>query len=121
MITLTLDLTSTHLKRKLEGLGKRAPEAGAILALAVTTQLISGDPLWAYQRGEIAVKAQPIIDLIRDVAEPIAYGCYLWALIRYLMGQRGEAVQMMKNTTWGFIGIQMLPWFFSIIKSIGDN
>jgi len=121
MITLTLDLTSGNLKRKSRELIQGAPKAGAILALVVSTQLLVGDPAWAYQRGEIAVKAQPIIDVIRDVAEPIAYGCYLWALIRYLMGQRGESVQMMKSTTWGFIGIQMLPWFFSIIKSIGDN
>lgn len=74
----------------------------------------------AYTKGEILTKSQPIITLLKDFAEPLAYGCYIWAFIRYILGQRPEAIQMFKSTTWGFVGIQVLPWIFSIIKSVGD-
>jgi hypothetical protein len=92
----------------------------ASIALVMAAMMATGTPAWAYQQGDIMRKAQPIIDLLRDVAEPIAYGCYLWAFIRYILGQRAEATRMAKDTTWGFIGIQILPWLFDIIKGIGQ-
>jgi hypothetical protein len=92
------------------------------VAVLSTLLIVSDAPtVLAYQKGEILAKSQPIITLLKDFAEPLAYGCYIWAMIRYILGQRPEAIQMFKSVTWGFIGIQILPWIFGIIKSVGDS
>ena len=91
----------------------------AVIVTLGAYMLLGADPALAYKKGEIMAKAQPIIDLMKDAAEPIGYGCYIWGFIKYMLGQRGEGIQLIKGTTWAFIGIQVIPWLMSIIKSIG--
>ncbi len=88
-------------------------------AVFVGVLLVAGVAM-AYTPGTVGEKAKPLIELLKDVAEPLAYGCYIWAFIRYILGQRAEAMQMFKSITWGYIGIQVLPWIFDIVKSIGE-
>jgi hypothetical protein len=91
------------------------------LAALVTVALVTPETaLAAYQKGSLMKKAQPIIDLLKDASEPLAYGAYIWAFIRYILGQRAEAKSMFTSITWGFCGIQILPWIFDIVKSLGE-
>lgn len=90
-----------------------------IAAVATLAALLSPSPAMAYEAGTIMKKAQPIIQVLKDASEPLAYGMYIWAFIKYMQGQRGEAKELLKAVTWGFIAIQCLPWFFDIIKGIG--
>lgn len=66
----------------------------------------------AYTPGLVRQKAQPIIDLLREAAEPIAYGMYIWSGIKFIMGRKADARETFKGTTYGLVGIKMLPWFF---------
>lgn len=98
---------------------REALARSAGITIVTLTLIATGAPAWAYAPGEIAAKAQPIIQLLKDVAEPIAYGCYIWALIKYILGQRAQAMQMIRDVTWGYVLLQLLPLFFSIVKSVG--
>lgn len=91
----------------------------SIAASATLAVLMSPSPVIAYEAGTIMKKAQPIIQVLKDASEPLAYGMYIWAFIKYMQGQRGEAKELLKAVTWGFIAIQCLPWFFDIVKGIG--
>jgi hypothetical protein len=132
-LILTVDLRPQTIKRQavgtiqdLEYSFKRAAARGDLtrMAIIITTAVLynaAAGPAaaYAYTPGEIGRKAQPIIDLLKDAATPIAYGCYIWAFIRYILGQRAEAKEMLKAITWGFVGIQILPWLFGIISGVG--
>jgi hypothetical protein len=74
-----------------------------------------------YEKGQIMQAAQPIIDILQDVAEPVAYGMMLWGFIKIIMNQQGEGLDIIKKAGWGYVFIQLLPWLFGIIKSIGKN
>ena len=90
-------------------------------AIAVTAAIATLTPasVFAYVPGTIMIKAQPIIQVLKDAAEPLAYGMYIWSAIKYIQGQRGEAKEIFKAVTFGFIAIQLLPWAFDIVKSVG--
>jgi len=132
-LIITFDLRPIVIKRaaigniqELEHLMRRKvndEEFNKIMGIAIimTAMMLHPTPALAvYQKGDIMRKAQPIIDVLKDAAEPVAYGMYIWSFIEYILGKRGEAKDRMKGTTWGFIGIQVLPWFFNIIKSVGE-
>lgn len=91
----------------------------SIAAMVSLTTLMNPSFAMAYEAGTIMKKAQPIIQVLKDASEPLAYGMYIWAFIKYMQGQRGEAKELLKAVTWGFIAIQCLPWFFDIVKGIG--
>lgn len=92
-----------------------------VTAIAVTAAfaLLTPDSVLAYEPGTIMKKAEPVIQVLKDVAEPLAYGMYIWAAIKYIQGQRGESKEIFKAVTLGFIAIQLLPWAFDIVKSVG--
>lgn len=72
-----------------------------------------------YVPGTIRAKAQPIIDLLKEASEPIAYGMYIWSGIKFILGHKAEAKDMVKGATYGVVGIKLIPWFFDILNSVG--
>lgn len=72
-----------------------------------------------YQPGQIMEAVRPIILILQEVAEPVAYGMMLWGLIKVIMGQQADGLNVIKTAGWGFVFVRLLPWFFGIIKGIG--
>lgn len=72
-----------------------------------------------YYPGLIWEKSQPIINLLQDIAEPLAYGMLLWGLIKIIAQQRSQGMEIIKVALWGFVGVMLAPMGFDIIKSIG--
>lgn len=129
---MVIDLRSQKLAEKTMGMvqeGIHALRRKAVrgelkdtyMSIAVTAAVATLTPasVFAYEPGTIMRKAQPIIQVLKDAAEPLAYGMYIWAAIKYIQGQRGEAKEIFKAVTFGFIAIQLLPWAFDIVKSVG--
>lgn len=81
---------------------------------------VMADPADAYTKGEIGRKAEPIIQVLKDVARPVAYGCYIWAGLKYMLGNRADALVMARAVTWAYVGVQVIPWIMDIIDSIGE-
>ncbi len=72
-----------------------------------------------YVPGTIKAKAQPIIDLMKEAAEPISYACFIWGFVKYMLGHKADAKETWKGATYGLVGIKLLPWFFDILNSVG--
>ncbi|MGI6124020.1 MAG: hypothetical protein ACOYIG_07480 [Acetivibrionales bacterium] len=90
------------------------------LGIAVLTLIPGGTANAAgYVPGTIRTKAQPIIDLLKEGSEPIAYGMYIWSGIKFILGHKAEAKDMVKGATYGVVGIKLIPWFFDILNSVG--
>lgn len=71
--------------------------------------------------GNIKKKAQPIIDLMVEASEPIAYGCFIWGFVKHMLGHKAAAKDMWKGATYGLVGIKLLPWFFDILNTVGQQ
>lgn len=81
--------------------------------------MMTCESAFAYTPGTIAAKAEPVVNMIRELADPIAYGALTWACIRLTLNQKAEAKEMMRSVAWGYSFIQLSPTAMEIIKSIG--
>jgi hypothetical protein len=93
------------------------------LGIVGTAVLLSIEPNQAfaagYVPGTIRAKAEPIINLMKEAAEPISYGCFIWGFIKYMLGHKADAKETWKGSAYGLVGIKLLPWFFDILNSVG--
>lgn len=99
----------------------RKPRIANTLCLvppAVMMALATNATALAYTPGTIAAKADPIIQMIRELADPCAYGVFIWACVRFILNQRAESKEMMKSAAWGYFLVQMAPTFMGMIKDV---
>lgn len=62
---------------------------------------------------------QPLVDVLKDLAEPISYGFMVKGFLKIMAGEEHEGIKTIKEAIGGFIGIQWIPQIFKIIKGIG--
>ena len=94
------------------------PREVTIIPPAVLAALMADATAYAYTPGTIAANADPIIQIIRELADPCAYGVFIWACVRFILNQRPEAKEMMKSAAWGYFLVQMAPTFMGMLKDI---
>ncbi len=94
------------------------PSQKAAFITSVLLVLDTGLSLAAPSSQEIKQKFQPIIRVIQDIAEPISYGMMMYGFIKMAMGGVGEGKKMIGNAVKGYVGVQMVPWVFDIIRDI---
>lgn len=61
---------------------------------------------------------QPLIDVLKDLAEPVSYGFMVKGFMKIMAGEEHDGVKIIKGAIGGFIGIQWIPYIFKIIKGI---
>lgn len=106
-VDLTPDLNKVISDERLIKLG--------ITAIAIY-QLSNGNVVYAYNG--ISTAVQPLVDILVDAAEPIAYGFMSKGFIQWMAGQEHEGKKSIKSSIVGFIGIQFIPQIFRIIRTI---
>lgn len=89
-------------------------------SLLISLTLVSCDTAFAYTPGTIAIKAQPIIGMVRELSDPTAYISGVWACIRLMLNQKAEAKEMLKNVGYGYTFVQLSPLGMELIRSIGN-
>ena len=90
-------------------LNKVALGAGAVF------MVLHSEPAHA---GNINQSMQPIINVLKDLAEPVSYGFMIKGFMRMMAGDEHEGYKTIKLSAGGFIGIQWIPFIFKTIKSI---
>ncbi|MPN56934.1 hypothetical protein SDC9_204627 [bioreactor metagenome] len=68
--------------------------------------------------GPIADGVKPIIDVLKDLAEPVAYGFMVKGFLQLMSGNESGGTKTIKWAIGGFIGIQWIPNILKIIKNI---
>lgn len=84
---------------------------------ALTLILISGSTQIAYA-GPISNGLEPIIQILKDLAEPISYGFMVKGFLQLMSGDEHEGLKTVKYAIGGYIGIQWIPMIFKAIKNI---
>jgi hypothetical protein len=85
--------------------------------IALTLIFYNGLSTVAYA-GSINEGLQPIINILKDLAEPVAYGFMVKGFMKIMAGDESEGMKTIKYAIGGFIGIQWIPFIFNTIKSI---
>lgn len=70
------------------------------------------------QAVSISQSVEPVIEILKDLAEPVSYGFMIKGFMKLMAGQEHEGLKIIKCSICGYIGIQWIPMIFSIIKSI---
>jgi hypothetical protein len=68
--------------------------------------------------GTVTQSLQPLVDILKDLAEPVSYGFMVKGFMKIMAGEEHEGMKTIKGAIGGFIGIQWIPYIFKIIKGI---
>lgn len=71
--------------------------------------------------GTITEQLQPLIEVLQDLAEPVAYGFMIKGFLQRMAGNVHQGTKTIKDAIAGYLGIQFIPQIFAIIKSIKIN
>ena len=88
-----------------------------LMQAAVTLILCNGMTTVAWA-GPIGSSVQPIIDVLKDLAEPVAYGFMIKGFLSMMAGNEHEGKKTIKYALGGYVGIQFIPQIFKILKGI---
>ncbi len=89
--------------------------AQAGMVTVVVFNVFSGQVVYA---GTIAESLTPLIDVIKDLAEPVSYGFMIKGFMSIMSGDEQKGTKTIKNAVGGFVGIQFIPQIFKILKGI---
>lgn len=88
-----------------------------LMTATVTVMLFNGMSYTAYA-DSIAKSVQPLIDVLKDLAEPVAYGFMIKGFMKIMAGDEHEGMKTIKYSVGGYVGIQWIPAIFRLIKGI---
>lgn len=91
-----------------------------LMQATVTAIMLNGTQTVAYA-GTISQGLQPLIDVLKDLAEPVSYGFMIKGFLSIMAGNEHEGKKTIKYAAGGYIGIQWIPKIFEIIKGITFN
>lgn len=88
-----------------------------VMQAAVTLILYNGMTTVAWA-GSISEGVQPLIDVLKDLAEPVSYGFMVKGFLSIMAGNEHEGKKTIKYSLGGFLGIQLIPKLFDIVKKL---
>lgn len=85
--------------------------------------LIMMNPLVAHAQDKKSVSQalQPLIDVLRDLAEPVSYGFMIKGFMQIMAGNEHSGKKTIKYAAGGYLGIQFIPQIFQVLKGIKLN
>lgn len=86
----------------------------SLMGIAVYEGLDTG----AVQASTVTESVQPIINVLKDLADPVAYGFMIKGFMKVMAGEEHEGLKIIKGAVGGYVGIQWIPMIFSLIKGI---
>lgn len=113
------------IERKLAELrGKTSTRHKVIEVLACLASVMFFVPTTIYAApGNFSVERAftPLIELIRDIANPICYVMFIIGFIYVMIGRAHEGFRRMQYASFGYIGVQLAPGLMKIIKQVGAS
>lgn len=88
-----------------------------LMQTTLTLIMANGMSTVAYA-ASISESVQPIINILKDLAEPVAYGFMIKGFLSIMAGNEHEGKKTIKYAIGGYLGIQWIPMIFGVIKSI---
>ena len=84
---------------------------------AITLIMVNGMTTVAWA-GPIANSMQPLLDVLKDLAEPFSYAFMVKGFLSMMAGNEHEGKKTIKYAIGGYVGIQFIPQIFKLIKDL---
>ena len=84
---------------------------------AITLIMVNGMTTVAWA-GPIASGMQPLLDVLKDLAEPFSYAFMVKGVLIMMAGNEHEGKKTIKYAIGGYVGIQFIPQIFKLIKDL---
>ena len=84
---------------------------------AITLIMLNGMTTVAWA-GPIASGMQPLLDVLKDLAEPFSYAFMVKGFLSMMAGNEHEGKKTIKYAIGGYVGIQFIPQIFKLIKDL---
>ena len=81
---------------------------------AITLIMVNGMTTVAWA-GPIASGMQPLLDVLKDLAEPFSYAFMVKGFLSMMAGNEHEGKKTIKYAIGGYVGIQFIPQILSLI------
>lgn len=88
-----------------------------LMTATITVMLFNGMSYTAFA-DSITKSVQPLIDVLKDLAEPVAYGFMIKGFMKIMAGDEHEGMKTIKYAVGGYVGIQWIPAIFRLIKGV---
>ena len=88
-----------------------------VMQAAVTLIMVNGMTTVAWA-GPIANSMQPLLDVLKDLAEPFSYAFMVKGFLSMMAGNEHEGKKTIKYAIGGYVGIQFIPQIFKLIKDL---
>lgn len=62
---------------------------------------------------------QPLIDVLKELAKPIAGVMVTWGCLRYMIGQKEEGISGIQQAAIGYILVMLSPIIMNLITGVG--
>lgn len=67
---------------------------------------------------DVLDKLEPVLNLLNSVSKPCAIGMVIFGFLKIMLSDSVSGKKVIKNSIYGYIGIQAVPIIFDIIDSI---
>ena len=85
------------------------------------TILIVSSSSQVLAESSISTKLKPIIALLQDLVEPVAYCFMIYGGLKIISGHKSTGLDIIKDAAAGYVLVQWIPWLFDIIRTIGRS
>lgn len=62
---------------------------------------------------------QPLIDVLKELAKPIAGVMVTWGCLRYMIGQKEQGLEVIQQAAIGYILVMLSPIIINLITGVG--
>lgn len=88
------------------------------LTLATIALTSNTAPVLATDTINVAEAFDPIIQVITDLADPLAYACFVKGGLLYMVGNEHEGKKAINNTLKGYLIVKFVPQILDLLGKI---
>ena len=90
-------------------------QKAAIATIALTTNTM---PVLAAETVNIGDAFDPIIEVITDLVDPVAYASFVKGGLMFMIGNEHEGKKAMGNTVKGYLVIKFIPQILDLLSKV---
>ena len=102
-------------KNKLIEIDSKKVQKAAIATIALTTNTM---PVLAAETVNVGEAFDPIIQVITDLADPLAYACFVKGGLLFMVGNEHEGKKAINNTLKGYLVVKFVPQILDLLSKV---
>lgn len=99
-------------------MAEKVVDGGIKMVIFTGISAVGGGQIFAASGNPIMDGLQPVIKLIGNFAEPVAYGYMVKGFLNITQGKEEEGMKVIKNSIKGYLGAKFVPQIMGFISDL---